>query len=364
MTTAIASAALLSGCATRYEFRQSPVAGAATAIEANESHPEPDARSLRMFAARQGGVPIDWRQLLAAAEWADVVFIGEEHDDALAHDVQLAIVEDLLAGCPRGSVALSMEMLERDDQPLADDYLAGLMEQDEFIEQTGSAGWPDWIGNYQPIIDAAKAAGSPVIAANAPRRYVRLARTKGYEFLRRLTPAQRDLFTLPRGRPSDLYRVRFIEVMTHPDHAEPHEEREPSAAAAGEHAATSLAQHQSGDTAALDAAFRSQLVWDATMGQSIARGLRRPGVGKVVHLVGQFHSDFDGGTVQMLRAFSSPIVPPRVLTISLQRRDLARASMDRDDLHRADIVIYTGARPPEEEEESEEDAGEAIEAPE
>ena len=46
--------------------------------------------------------------------------------------------------------------------------------------------------------------------------------------------------------------------------------------------------------------FRGQLVMDATMAASIA-GARRDGAEKVVHLVGHFHCDFNGGTVQELQ---------------------------------------------------------------
>jgi uncharacterized iron-regulated protein len=90
----------------------------------------------------------------------------------------------------------------------------------------------------------------------------------------------------------------------------------------------------------IDPGFRSQLLWDATMGDSIARALRTPRTKKVVHLVGQFHSDFSGGTVKEVRA-RRPIA--RVLTVSMQRSD--GAFLRERDEGRADVVIYTGKRP-------------------
>ncbi len=65
---------------------------------------------------------IDWQGLLEAIEWADVVILGEQHDDAVAHAVQLAVVEDAMKRYP--GTALSMEMLDREEQALVDDYLA------------------------------------------------------------------------------------------------------------------------------------------------------------------------------------------------------------------------------------------------
>ena len=46
--------------------------------------------------------------------------------------------------------------------------------------------------------------------------------------------------------------------------------------------------------------YRAQLVMDATMAESIAAA-SRAGAVKVVHLVGHFHCDFEGGLIQELR---------------------------------------------------------------
>ena len=57
------------------------------------------------------------------------------------------------------------------------------------------------------------------------------------------------------------------------------------------------------DSAWLDSMFRSQLVWDTTMAASTVRGRALTG-GKAVLLIGQFHSDHEGGTVQQIRAMA------------------------------------------------------------
>ena len=88
------------------------------------------ARELRMFAAH-GMAPvsaINWDHLLQAISWADIIIIGEQHDDAIGHAVQRAVVEDVVRRW-RDS-ALTMEMLERDDQRIIDDYAEGLIDAD------------------------------------------------------------------------------------------------------------------------------------------------------------------------------------------------------------------------------------------
>jgi uncharacterized iron-regulated protein len=197
-------------------------------------------------------------------------------------------------------------------------------------------GWAKW---YQPIVDAAKDKGASVVAANAPRRYVRLARTEGYERLYEIPRERREWFDLPRGRLPENYRQRFEEVMREAAEEEAKQIAEAEAAPESAPAGKPQAGHMGEMTPErLERGFRSQLVWDATMAESIARAVRG-GAGKVIHLVGQFHCDFQGGTVQQTRARlrSSNL---RILVISLQRDDAT--SLREDDRGRADVVIYTG----------------------
>jgi len=278
-------------------------------------------RQLPMYSGRTAR-PLDWADVLHAADWADVIFIGEQHDDALGHAFQQAVTKDVLAGRPGG--ALSMEMLERDDQALADDYIDGIVDAATFEKLTHSTDWGDkgkWPEWYQPIVDAAKDNGASLVAANAPRRYVRLARSRGYDFLRSLPEDRRALYAFPMKNRDDGYWKRFVEVMTeNGGHGGPPSEER-------------LEELRNG--------FRSQSMWDATMADSIAKA-HRAGAGKIVHLVGQFHSDFNGGTVQQLRARWPEA---RILVISMQRED--GQSLRDEDRGRADIIVYTGARPPE-----------------
>jgi uncharacterized iron-regulated protein len=409
----------LSGCAT-VDYFDSP-AHVRGPVEAAEAPSAEAARSLPMFTGA-GGTALGWKDLMDAVAWADVVIIGEQHDDEVGHAVQLAVVQDTVARWPRS--VLSMEMLERDEQPLIEDYFDGIIDAEQFARLTFSESWAgdgSWQAWYQPMIDAARDGGGRVVAANAPRRYVKLARTHGYTRLDALPRDRRRWVNHPARLPEGLYRKRFWEVMTPPEppegmpegmpkempegmpegmpkgmpaemppgQAPPGAETEPTEAApmaeAGqdsppdlampeppappetmpapddEPAAEEATEPEEGEEAAapeerrmpfhpltdeeIEAIFRSQLVWDATMAESIARATRS-GASKVVHVVGQFHCDFEGGTVQELRRH---LPGARILVISMQRA--WPAELLEDDRGRADIVIYTGERPPEEEEE-------------
>jgi len=305
-------------------------------------------RELPMYDGHSGE-RINWSEVMRRAANADAIILGEQHDDAQAHAVQLAMVQDVSARWPRAGV-LTMEMLERDEQVVVDDYLEGIVDAATFAKLTDSVTWAgegSWTNWYQPIIDAAAFNGWGVVAANAPRRYVRIVRTDGYERLKKLPPEREALVAVPVTWPMD-YRQRFIDVMngTGGDDEEEDESASPAtqpATAPTTAAATRPASpHGPMKPEDIDPGFRSQLLWDSTMADSIARALRTPRTRKVIHLVGQFHSDFAGGTVKELRA-RRPIA--RVLTVSMQRGD--GESLRECDEGRADIIIYTGRRLPE-----------------
>lgn len=316
------------GCAApSYSFADrtaSPaIPGASLAAEEPEALAQRP-RDLPMYAGYSGGgggTAIDWSDLQQGIAWADVIIVGEEHDDAVGHAVEQAIVYDVVSQYARA--ALSMEMLERDEQPVVDDYLEGIIDAQTLEKLTLSKNWGGegkWVAWYQPMIECAKEHNARIVAANAPRRYVRLARTDGYDRLRALPPGRRKLFDLPGELKDQGYVERFIEVMSEDGHE-----------------STNVKRTQ----AEIEEIMGAQLVWDATMGASIAKA-KRGGASKVVHIVGQFHCDNNGGTVQELRR---RLPTARILTITMQRED--GGELREEDRNRADVVIYTGKRPPE-----------------
>ena len=89
----------LGGCARRNYFAAHPPI-ARTALNVQSPTAE-NARSLTMFTGE--GQPIVWNDVLDAAAWADVIILGEQHDDAVGHAVQLAVVQDVMARWPRSA---------------------------------------------------------------------------------------------------------------------------------------------------------------------------------------------------------------------------------------------------------------------
>lgn len=315
---AIASSASLPSC-TRYFVSDPNLTEPSGAVVPSEAMAP---RALFMFEGSTGRA-LGWSDLMAAASWADAVFIGERHDDPTAHEVQLAVFEDLAAGYP--GTALALEHLERNEQATVDRYLAGEIGVDEFIDTTKSRNWAGkdtWVRFFQPLVDAADEADSPVVAANAPRDYVRRARTEGYAALDALPAEEAMLFSIPETDRGNLLNDRWQ------DRWDAYQGRFRELMGSGEDLGDPAVRER------LDGVFLSQAMWDGTMGASAADALAR-GAPKVVLCAGCFHIERDGGTVLQ---FEARRPRARVLTITV-----IDASSDRlrdEDRLAADVVIY------------------------
>ena len=112
--------------------------------------------------------PLSYRELIAQAQAADLIILGEKHDNPDHHRLQAAIFGSLLDSGRRP--ALALEMLETDMQPAVDQFLeAGEHDADAFAVAVKwhQSGWPDW-SMYRPAVARAMEAGVPILAANVP----------------------------------------------------------------------------------------------------------------------------------------------------------------------------------------------------
>ncbi len=279
-----------------------------------------DPRSPSAF--RGDGTSATWDQLASAAADADVVIVGENHGHAFGLASAAALWEDVLGRCP--DAALALEFFERDDQSRLDDYLAGIIDDATFRKVTRrTAG--SYPGGHHAMVELAKARHRPVIAANAPRQYVRLASKSGFDAMEKLNDRQKANFRVPDELPTGKYREDFDKVM---------------GGMGGHGGADPSKKDEAPDPekarAALDGAFRSQSVWDWTMGESIAMGLDE-GNRPVVQVVGRFHGDFGGGLVQAIRKIRPST---KILVVSFV--DAPAAALRDEDRDRGDFVLYVG----------------------
>jgi uncharacterized iron-regulated protein len=229
----------------------------------------------QFVSIREGATlePVDWAAFISDLMEAQVVFLGESHDDDSTHRLQLALYQEMLARHD-GRVILAMEMFERDVQPIIDDYLLGRIDETTFLSQARP--WVNYREAYRPLVEQAKRVGSPVLASNFPRPLLRRffqAENPGLEAL----GEQRGLAPQKLLENSDSYWRRV-------DNA--------------------TRGHAAFMPAAMDRESRlmsTQSLWDNSMGESCAQSLEDKPDHRILHLNGGFHSQYWEGTVHQLR---------------------------------------------------------------
>lgn len=160
----------------------------------------------------ENGQRIGIEQMISELRNSPLVFVGEHHDAASHHELQLEIIKGLQkTGQP---LAIGVEMFEIDSQPALDDWVAGKTREEQFV-RVYQANWRNlnW-GLYQDIFLFARDHGIPMIALNAPQQIVRNVARHGFSVL---TTA--ELRVLPAGSTSLISdeNIRFM-TLYYPGH--------------------------------------------------------------------------------------------------------------------------------------------------
>ncbi len=265
----------------------------------------------------------DFESMLADLMYADVVFVGEQHDDPATHRLELAILDGLARR--RGNIILALEMFERDVQPALDAYLAGTITEEAFLKT--SRPWPRYQTDYRPLVEFAKARLWQVVASNVPRKLAADVSRSGLAVLDQLPPGERGWAAREFQCPLDAYFKRFAEAMT-------------------AHPMPGGTQRSAEDQRQTTERFYfAQCVKDETMGESVANAITGASAPRplVVHFDGAFHSDYGMGTAARAeRRLKGAMV--RIVTM-LPVDDLDRLKPTKDDRKIADYLVYT-IRPP------------------
>ena len=263
----------------------------AAQIAAGAQAPAPHYRA---FDAKGGAVTL--QAIIDSLERADVLFVGETHDDPVAHLLEAELLRraDETHG-PRSprrrDLALSLEMFERDVQTVLDEYLAGLITERHFL--LSSRPWGNYETDYRPLVEYARAHRLPVIAANAPARYVSRVSGQGPDSLKSLPQVAVRMWLPPLPFPaaSDAYAAKFNRFMG----------GGAPAPAATPGAAANAPANPHGGLHLLEA----QTLRDASMAYAISEYLKRGRDPLVVQINGTFHSEERMGVPEQLARYRS-----------------------------------------------------------
>ncbi len=285
----------------------------------------------RVFDAQ--GNPSSFEAIVEALASADVLFVGEEHNDPMVHFLERKLLATAFGAYRDRGVVLSMEMFSRDVQPIVNEYLADLITESHF--RSSSNPWSNYATDYEGMVRFAKAHSVPVVASNAPRRYTNRVTRLGPDALYDLSDdAMRFLAPLPYASASDAYRAEWDALMaeamadmqaaadsaaadaetgteavpedappTHPSTDDFGVELPEGHPALDEAEATGMMMPGGPNHGGMDFMLDSQSLWDATMAWSVAEALKQHPGSLVIHVVGAFHVEHGTGIPEHLNRY-------------------------------------------------------------
>lgn len=258
----------------------------------------------------------------------DVLFYGEEHNDSVTHFLERSILE-LLYAQYGPDLALSMEMFERDVQPVMNEYLKGFISERSFKKDARA--WSNY-RDYRPMVEFAKGKGLDVVCANAASRYTNLAGRKGPQALNALPDVSKDFIApLPYDTATGDYYKKLTELPKHDTVTEKGKPKPKTDAMPG--------------MGNFDLVV-AQSLWDATMAYSIAEYRRESyanKVKKIMQVNGKFHSDEGFAVVTQLKKYSPRT---RILIISTADDDNYPNIKWDDYKKQGDYIIITDPKVP------------------
>lgn len=243
------------------------------------------------------GKKISHATLLRTVRGGDIILFGEEHDDPIAHWLQLLVAQDLVA---QGPLIMGTEMIEADDQAALDRYLRG--EIDQAGLDTLARLWTNHLADYAPLVDLAKEKQLPFVACNVPRRYARAVSKGGFAALDTV-PASQRAWIAPLPIEFDQTLPGYVKMLT----------------LMGDHASPEMAM-------ALG-------LKDATMAHFIAKYASKGS--RFLHFNGSFHSDFHEGIGWYLGRSRPELSRVTIATVTQEQVD----RLDPEHLGQADIII-------------------------
>ena len=217
-----------------------------------------------ILAARTGK-PAAFSRMIKELAGYRFVYVGESHDSLAMHDIQLQVIQALHAKSP--DIAVGLEMLPLETQPVLDRWSQGLLSRDEFLrESRWYVHWSMNFGYYEKIFEFAKANRIPLYALNAPREVIAKVRAGGRDSL---TEAEKEVVP-PLDLGLEDHRALMRAIFGESDI--PHEMK--------------------GGEAAFDKMFeglyRAQVAWDEVMAANAIRGAEASKL-RLVVLAGSGH---------------------------------------------------------------------------
>jgi len=247
------------------------------------------------------GKKTSYRKLLKECKKADIVFFGEEHDNPVAHWLELELTKDLYKKANK-PIILAAEMMETDNQKEVDLYLKDSIDYKAFKKEARL--WPNFKTDYKPLLDFAKKNHLYFVASNIPRRYASKVYHGGFKVLDSL-PANEKQWIAPLPIKYDSNLSQYQKMM----------------AMMGGHGGDKLP--------------KAQAIKDATMAYNILKNYKKGSI--LIHYNGSFHSNVHQGIIWYIRLTRPDL---KIVTITVESHENVK-KLDQKHKGKADFIIAT-----------------------
>lgn len=265
----------------------------------------------KLYSSRKGK-PLSFEAMVSQMKKARLIHVGETHDDLEMHEMQFRIIEALYRQDP--NLAIGLEQVTVDLQPVLDRWVAGELDQDSFLREIRwYVTWNFNYGYYKKIFDFAREHRLPIFALNAPRNLITKVRMQGYEAL---NEEERQIIP-PLDLAHQEHRLLIRTIFES-------EEIPPQMKGANL-------------DSMFEALYRAQVAWDETMGRNAVRAAELTGR-RVVVLAGSGHMLYGLG-LNLRAGLLSRL--PQVTVIGVQVAENQRLRVSRG---LADYIFGTRAK--------------------
>lgn len=236
------------------------------------------------------GEPLLFPKMIQEMTGSRFIYIGESHNDMAMHDIQLQIIRALYE--KNTPIAIGLEMLPTETQPVLERWNQGLLSQDDFLRQVRwYIHWNMNFGFYEKIFNFAREKKIPLYALNVPRELITKIRIKGWEAL---TDEEKSLASQPDLSSED-HRTLIRAIFE----------------------STELPHQMKGEglDKVFEGLYRAQAAWDEIMAANAIQGQERE-TGVMVVLAGSGHLLYNLGINR--RVYEKTRLPSRtVVAVSL-----------------------------------------------
>lgn len=243
------------------------------------------------------GRKVKYAKMIRSVLEQDVLFIGELHNNAISHWMELEITKDCKEKKP---LVLGAEMFEQDNQQALNAYLEGKLSAKGL--DSAARLWKNYNTDYAPLVNFAKDNKIVFVATNIPRRYAAIVNKGGFEALDTVSStAKAWMAPLPMAFDSTLPGYTKMKTM--------------------------MGGHGTSNT------VKAQASKDATMAYFILQHLAAGSL--FIHYNGSFHSENHDGIIWYLKQAKPQLKIVTVTTVT--QKDIKH--LEAENKFKADYII-------------------------